>query len=91
MVPIQAMQYGLPTIVSRVSGVSEVLSDEVDSLILKDHLSAEELAELMARLMEDAELYARLSAQARSKAQDLTWQKTVQATLEAYLEVLKNA
>lgn len=91
MVPIQAMQYGLPTIVSRVSGVSEVLRDEVDSLILKDHLSAEELAELMARLMEDTELYARLSAQARSKAQDLTWQKTVQATLEAYLEVLKNA
>lgn len=91
MVPIQAMQYGLPTIVSLVSGVSEVLSDGIDSLLLKNHLSPDELADLMARLMNDTELYARLSAQARLKAQDLTWQKTVQATLEAYLEVLKHA
>lgn len=84
MAPIQAMQYGLVPIVSKVCGVSEVLSDNSDALILQNHLSAAELADLMAKLMGNAELYKKLSHQARQSAQSISWQKTVEATEEAY-------
>jgi UDP-glucose:(heptosyl)LPS alpha-1,3-glucosyltransferase len=88
MAPIQAMQYGLPVIVSKVSGVSEVLAHEEDSLILQDHLNSRELASLMKRLIEDPLLYKKLSQEAKNKAQQLSWEKTVDATEEAYFQVL---
>ncbi|CAN5419430.1 glycosyltransferase family 4 protein [soil metagenome] len=87
MAPIQAMQYGLVPIVSKVCGVSEVLSDNSDALILQNHLSANELADLMAKLMGNQELYKKLSTQARQSAQKITWQKTVEATEAAYRQI----
>jgi glycosyltransferase involved in cell wall biosynthesis len=88
MAPIQAMQYGLVPIVSQVCGVSEVLSDNNDALILQNHLSAPELADLMAKLMGNAELYKKLSKQARQSAQTISWDKTVAATEEAYGRII---
>jgi len=88
MAPIQAMQYGLVPIVSQVCGVSEVLSDNNDALILQNHLSAPELADLMAKLMGNTELYKKLSKQARQSAQTISWDKTVAATEEAYGRII---
>lgn len=88
MAPIQAMQYGLVPIVSQVCGVSEVLSDNNDALILQNHLSATELADLMAKLMGNTELYKKLSKQARRSAQTISWDKTVAATEEAYGRII---
>lgn len=90
MAPIQAMQYGLVPIVSKVCGVAEVLSDNNDALILQNHLSAPELADLMAKLMGNLELYKKLSKQARQSAQAISWEKTVQATEEAYQRIISN-
>jgi glycosyltransferase involved in cell wall biosynthesis len=84
MAPVQGMFHGLVPIVSRVSGVSEVLIDGVDSLILKDHLSATELGSLMIRLMENPEQLRSMSEKARQTAAALTWEKTIDATLAAY-------
>lgn len=84
MAPIQAMQRGLVPIVSKVSGVAEVLNDNQDALILDDHLSASELASLMRKLMDDSALCERLSRQAMKNSVELNWQKTVEATLQAY-------
>lgn len=75
MAPIQAMQYGLVPIVSKVCGVAEVLSDNNDALILQNHLSAPELADLMAKLMGNLELYKKLSKQARQSAQAISWKR----------------
>lgn len=90
MAPIQAMQYGLVPIVSRVCGVAEVLSDNSDALILQNHLSATELADLMAKLLGNLELYKKLSKQARQSAQSISWKKTVEATEEAYKRIISN-
>ena len=90
MAPIQAMAFGLPTIVSRCCGVSEVLSDGEDSLLLNDHLSCEELAGHMQRLLEDRDLYDRLSGQARKKSVDLDWSSTAEATLDAYRRLVSD-
>ncbi|MBP9091182.1 glycosyltransferase family 4 protein [bacterium] len=89
MAPIQAMQYGLVPIVSKVCGVAEVLSDNNDALILQNHLSATELADLMTKLMGNLELYKKLSKQARLSAQSISWKKTVQATEEAYQRIMQ--
>ena len=84
MAPIQGMQYGLVPIVSAISGVSEVLSDGVDSLILANHLDSAALADLMQRLILDRELYNRLQERAKPTADRINWRHTVAATLDAY-------
>jgi glycosyltransferase involved in cell wall biosynthesis len=84
MSPIQGMLRGLVPIVSAVSGVSEILTDNQDALILKNHLDPEELAGLIARLMNDRELTTRLSSAAMTTAKEITWEKAVESTLVAY-------
>jgi glycosyltransferase involved in cell wall biosynthesis len=84
MAPVQAMQRGLVPVVSRVSGVAEVLEDGRDSLILNNHLDARELACLMEKLMREPELLKKLSANALVSAEKVSWQETVAKTLEAY-------
>ncbi len=78
------MLRGLVPIVSSVCGVAEVLSDEADALIVKDHLSAAELSNAMQRLMTEPELTAQLSKQAVKTSAALTWDQTVDATIAAY-------
>lgn len=88
MAPVQGMQYGLVPIVSQVCGVAEVLQDQEDALILRNHLDAQELADLMARIAEDRVLYEKLSANALVKAAQVNWNKTVAATEAAYEKLL---
>jgi glycosyltransferase involved in cell wall biosynthesis len=89
MAPVQGMMHGLVPIVSAVSGVSEVLTDGLDSLILRDHLSPDELAELMKRLIDSPDKLAEMSARARETAAKLTWDLTVDETLRAYFIVVQ--
>lgn len=91
MAPVQGMLEGLVPIVSAVTGVSEVLTDGKDALILKNHLNAHELATLMTRLIEDAELREQMSTNARATAAGLTWDKTVEATLLGYSRISGNS
>lgn len=84
MAPVQAMQRGLVPIVSRVSGVAEVLTHEHDALLLSDQLNAEELAALMQRLMQDQKLHEQLSTNALATAEKVSWDDTVTQTWKAY-------
>jgi len=87
MSPVQGMLRGLVPIVSSVSGVAEILSDDKDSLILKNHLDHRELAALIGRLLSDRELVCRLSTAAMTTAKEITWEKAVESTLVAYGQV----
>ena len=89
MAPVQAMQRGLVPIVSRVSGVAEVLSDKSDSLLLNNHLDASELADLMNQLMTNNELLNKLSTNALVTAERVNWDETVSQTLKAYEIAIK--
>lgn len=88
---LQAMRHGLAPIVSRVAGVSELLSDRENALILENHLDAHELSSLMARLMDDRVLLCRLGRAACQLAMRTTWESTVEATLNAYELALGSA
>src|SRR5262249_55372696 len=73
--PVEAMACGLPVIVSRRAGVSELISNDVDGLILEEPTDATELAGLIRRLYDDAELRRYLSANATQKANRYTWER----------------
>ena len=83
--PAEAMACGLPVIVSRQAGVSEIVSDGVDGLILRDPRDAKELAGLIRGLVEDADLRHRLGEQAVHTAQKYTWERNAAETA-AFLE-----
>ncbi len=88
MTALQGMSAGLTPIVSRVSGVSEIIengnSGQAAGLVLENHLSAKELAKHMEFLMSDRKRCRQMGEAARSVAQELTWDRTVQDTLKAY-------
>jgi glycosyltransferase involved in cell wall biosynthesis len=90
MAPVQGMLEGLVPIVSKVSGVAEVLTNGKDSLILENHLCAQDLCQLMQKLIDEPALCGLLSQQARITVDTLTWDKTVEQTLHAYNIVLSN-
>lgn len=90
MAPLQAMRHGLVPIVSRVSGISEVLDSGSNGLIIENHLDPRELAEHMKRLAQDPDLLRACSTNAKKKAQEFTWSKTADATILAYKKVLQN-
>ena len=66
--PLEAMACALPVIVSRQSGVSELLTHGEDGYILENPQRPEELAALIARLYENAELGQRLGQKAAETA-----------------------
>ena len=84
MAPIQAMQYGIVPIVSKIAGVAEVLDDNVDSYILENNLDPKELAELMQKAMRNRNKLEQMSKEGLTKAQKLSWANTVEQTLKAY-------
>jgi UDP-glucose:(heptosyl)LPS alpha-1,3-glucosyltransferase len=73
---LEAMACGLPVIASAAAGVSEIISDGVDGLILQNPADAKALAALMQRIYDDSELRAGLGARAAGTAQQYTWARS---------------
>lgn len=89
MAVLQAMSYGLVPVVSKVSGVAELLSDGKDALIVENHLDANELAKKLAYLLDNPEQLKQLSKEAQLKAKATHWQTTVDTTLAAYRQIFQ--
>jgi len=86
--PTEAMACGLPVIVSsQAGGVSEIIKDGVDGLILKDPRDPEELSRLLQLLYSDKSLRERLSQNASQTAQQFTWERNAQVMHEVFLQV----
>jgi UDP-glucose:(heptosyl)LPS alpha-1,3-glucosyltransferase len=73
MPPLEAMACGLPVIVSRQAGVSEVITHGIDGLVLEEADDANALASLIHDLCEDEDLVERLGENASSTALKYTW------------------
>lgn len=74
MPPAEAMACGLPVIVSAAAGVSEIVTDGVDGLILKDARDAVSLAAIIRRLYEEKEFRERLAERAAETARGYKWE-----------------
>jgi glycosyltransferase involved in cell wall biosynthesis len=73
--PAEAMACGLPVIVSSAAGVSEIVTDDVDAMVLDDPTDVDKLATMIRRLYEDKELRNRLGSKARETARRYTWDR----------------
>ena len=73
--PAEAMACGLPVIVSAAAGVSEIVTDDVDAMVLDDPTDVDKLATMIRRLYEDKELRNRLGSKARETARRYTWDR----------------
>jgi glycosyltransferase involved in cell wall biosynthesis len=76
--PLEAMACGLPVIVSRQAGVSELVSHGVDGFVLEDPTDSRQLAELIRRIYENADLRREMSARAEATARQYTWQRNAE-------------
>ena len=76
MVVLEAMGHGLPVVVSSAQycGISGLLQDGQDALILANPRDASALAAMLANLASDPALAARLGTAARSFASGFQWQ-----------------
>jgi UDP-glucose:(heptosyl)LPS alpha-1,3-glucosyltransferase len=83
--PIEAMACGLPLIESSHSGVSEIVTDGVDALVLRDPRDARELAGLIDRLSASPELRRQLGENAINSVRTFTWDRNAEA-LESLIQ-----
>jgi UDP-glucose:(heptosyl)LPS alpha-1,3-glucosyltransferase len=85
---LEAMASGLPVIVSRAAGVSEILTPGCDSLVLEDPDDVQVLAEHLGRMARDEKLRTSLGVEARKTAERHSWDGVAERTLAVYREVL---
>ncbi|HKF53476.1 MAG TPA: glycosyltransferase family 4 protein [Candidatus Acidoferrales bacterium] len=74
--PAEAMACGLPVIVTAQCGVSEVMVDSENGMIMQDPLDAADLASKIRRLYEDKPFRCRLSENAVETAQQYNWDRS---------------
>lgn len=86
---LEAMAAGRPIVASRVAGVSDVIGDEREGLLVPDRDPAA-LAAALGRLLAEPELGRRLGHNARRRIeQDLTWERTVMRFEDVYQQVTR--
>ncbi|MDD2777322.1 MAG: glycosyltransferase family 4 protein [Methanocellales archaeon] len=88
LVITEAMSSGLPVITTKLTGASEIMTDEYDGLLLNE-VNPKEIAEKINLLISDEKLRKQLGRNARKTAEKLTWDKAARRTLEVYEEILK--
>jgi len=85
MVVLEAMSYGLPVVVSsqKYCGISELLSNEKNALIIDNPHSASNLGQLIMKLAHSPRLFEILSTNSLSFAKKMTWERTAASTIAA--------
>ncbi len=87
--PIEAMACGVPVIVSRYAGVSELITHGVNGLILNDPGNVEELANWIRRLAEDVAWREHVGRAAAQTAEQYTWDRHAQQVNEIFSELVQ--
>jgi UDP-glucose:(heptosyl)LPS alpha-1,3-glucosyltransferase len=85
----EGMACGLPVIVSKENGASEIITDGIDGLILKDPQDASGLASMIGRLSCDPEFRRKMGENAAAAAKNFTWARNrdeLEAVFESVLQ-----
>jgi glycosyltransferase involved in cell wall biosynthesis len=81
---LEAATYGVPVVTSRTSSLGEIAGD---AALLVDPLSVEEIADGVARVLEDAQLRAELIERGHRRVKEFDWRETASAVLGVLEEV----
>ena len=85
---LEAMACGLPIITSVFGGVSQIISDGEDGLVLKDPSDAVALAGHLKNLQEHPDLRLRIGENARRTSEAYTWERNAAAVWQFLNEVV---
>jgi UDP-glucose:(heptosyl)LPS alpha-1,3-glucosyltransferase len=91
LVTLEAMASGLPVIVSKRAGVAEILTPDLDSLVLEEPNDVPMLARHLQQLFVNDGLRNNLGAEARKTAERHSWDQVALRTLEVYHETLASS
>lgn len=86
--PLEAMQCGLPVLVSNVSSLPEVVGD---SGLYADPYDLSSIVTAMEKMIGDNELRLSLSLRAIERAKKFSWEETARLTKNAYLNSNENS
>jgi glycosyltransferase involved in cell wall biosynthesis len=87
---LEAMAIGLPVIVSKRAGASELLiNTDIEEYFVLNEISAESIRKRLELFMSDEALKRKLGRIARKIAEEWSWQRTAEETLKIYEEVAK--
>jgi glycosyltransferase involved in cell wall biosynthesis len=87
--PAEAMACGLPVIVTAKCGVSEIITDGQDGLIMQDPVNAADLADKLRTLYKDSGSRQRLGEKAAETARRFTWDRSAQEFGEILAQALR--
>jgi glycosyltransferase involved in cell wall biosynthesis len=86
--PAEAMACGLPVIVSASTGVSEIITDGADGLILQNPTDSNALVAMIRRLYEDREYRDQLGRNAEKTARQYTWERNGRELASIFEDIL---
>lgn len=86
--PAEAMACGVPVIVSAACGISEIISDEDNGIVVEDPSDALALAAKIQQLYASATLRARLSERAISTVRQYTWERSAREFAALLMDAL---
>ncbi len=86
--PAEAMACGVPAIVSRRAGVSEIINHGADGFVLEDPADVATLAEYIERLLREPELRQAMGQAASRTARKYTWDQNVAEMKRWILETI---
>jgi phosphatidyl-myo-inositol alpha-mannosyltransferase len=89
VVLIEAMAAGLPVVASDIPGYDEVVTDDVDGLLVPPG-DPDVLARAAARVLDDEELAGRLASAGRERAAAFDWSVVLPATEDVYARALQS-
>ena len=89
MPPAEAMASGLPVIASAFAGVSEIITDGVDGMILRDPRDVDSLAQMIRRLYEDEPFRISLGNKAAETTKQYTWESNGRELAAIFEEIVR--
>lgn len=81
---LEAVQFGVPVVITRRSGAAEVLP----SALLADFWDTEQMASHIIRLLSDEAYHARLAREGKKELKKVTWEASAARILEGYKKLL---